>query len=75
MKPSFKEFFKPIDTKIKYNPEELKKGIKVEKEHTTSDELAEIIAKHHLAEDEKYYTKLSKWENKNNKTKPKKIEK
>ncbi len=38
---------------------ELDKGIKVEKEHTTSDAIAREIALDHLAEDPKYYTKLA----------------
>ena len=39
-----------------------KKGIKVEKEHTTSKKLAGIIAGNHLDEDKKYYQKLEKIE-------------
>ncbi len=35
-------------------------GIKVEQEHTTNKKIAETIAKHHLAEDPEYYTKLKK---------------
>lgn len=56
MKP-FSEYFKASED-IEYDPEELKMGIDIEGEHTTNNELAEIIAKHHLAEDPKYYTKL-----------------
>ncbi len=55
---SFEGLFKPVDD-IDYDPEELKKGIEVEKEHTDHDEIAETIAKHHLMEDPKYYTKLA----------------
>jgi uncharacterized protein YeeX (DUF496 family) len=42
------------------NKEELKKGIKVEKEHTTDTKTAARIALDHLSEDPKYYTKLEK---------------
>ena len=66
MPESFKKYFKKVNTKIKYDPEELKMGIEVEKEHTNSDEIAETIAKQHLAEDEKYYTKLKRVEGKKN---------
>lgn len=58
MKQTFKDFFKmPQD--ITYDPDELKKGVEIEKEHTTDADIAEIIAKHHLAEDPQYYTKLA----------------
>jgi hypothetical protein len=43
----------------KYNPEELKKGIEVEKEHTDNPRVAMKIALDHLDEDPKYYTKLA----------------
>lgn len=43
---------------------EWNKGAKVEMEHTSSKEMAEEIAKDHLFEDPKYYTKLSKMEEK-----------
>ena len=59
---NFKRFFKKVNSDIDYDPEQLKLGIEVEKEHTTNSELAEIIAKHHLAEDSEYYTKLKKME-------------
>jgi hypothetical protein len=39
---------------------ELSKGISTEKEHTDSVSIAKKIAKDHLVEDPKYYTKLSK---------------
>jgi hypothetical protein len=39
---------------------ELKAGIRVEKEHTTSPKLACSIALDHLAEHPRYYTKLKK---------------
>jgi hypothetical protein len=41
---------------------ELKKGIKIELEHTTDEKIAREIAMDHLYEDPKYYTKLSKIE-------------
>ena len=55
---AFKSFFKDIDTSIDYDPEELKRGIDTELEHTNYKAIATIIAKHHLAEDPQYYTKL-----------------
>lgn len=39
---------------------ELEKGAKVEKEHTPSEKKAKAVAKDHLVEDPKYYTKLKK---------------
>lgn len=59
---SFKQYFKKTSSSIEYDPEQLKMGIEVEKEHTTDAKVAETIAKHHLAEDPKYYTKLKKME-------------
>lgn len=46
------------------DPDELRAGIKVEKEHTTNIKIAERIAKDHLAEIKDYYTRLSKMEKK-----------
>lgn len=43
---------------------QLEKGIKVEHEHTGSEETAKIIAMDHLFEDPNYYTKLAKVEEK-----------
>lgn len=43
---------------------EFQKGIKVEKEHTTDNNIASEIARDHLMEDPKYYTKLATIENK-----------
>jgi len=49
-----------LDNKwTKYNPEELKKGIEVEKEHTDDPRIAMKIALDHLDEDPQYYTKLA----------------
>lgn len=45
-----------------YDPEQLKMGIEVEMEHTTSRKIAEKIAKDHLAEIPDYYTRLAKME-------------
>lgn len=39
---------------------ELEKGAKTEKEHTPSNKEAKKIAKDHLVEDPKYYTKIKK---------------
>lgn len=55
---TFEQFFKQVNSNIDYDPEQLKLGIEVEKEHTNNDAIAEIIAKHHLAELPDYYTKL-----------------
>lgn len=46
----------------KFNPEELKKGIKVEMEHTDNLYVAKLIAKDHLVELPDYYTRLAKME-------------
>jgi hypothetical protein len=61
---AFKSFFKEVKPEINYDPEELKKGIDVELEHTNYRAIATIIAKHHLAEDPHYYTKLKAVESK-----------
>jgi len=51
------------DTPVeKFNEEEIKMGIKVEKEHTDDDSIAVEIAKDHLAEIPDYYTRLKKME-------------
>lgn len=44
------------------DPDQLKKGIETEKEHTDDEEEAKRIALDHLAEDPEYYTKLAKME-------------
>lgn len=46
----------PVDQK------ELEMGIAVESEHTDNKQIAEKIARDHLVEDEKYYTKLKQVE-------------
>jgi hypothetical protein len=43
-----------------FDSEELDKGEEVEQEHTGDKSLAKEIAKDHLKEDGKYYTKLDK---------------
>jgi hypothetical protein len=53
-----KEVMEPADPS-KVDPKELKMGIKVEMEHTNDPKKAEKIALQHLAEDPKYYTKLT----------------
>lgn len=45
-----------------FDPDQLKKGIKVEMEHTEDPAKAEEIAMDHLTEDPKYYDKLEKIE-------------
>lgn len=47
-----------------FDAEQLKMGIEIEKEHTQSPLIAKLIAKDHLKEDPKYYTKLRKMEGK-----------
>jgi len=46
----------------KFNSVQLRMGIKIEMEHTTSKSIAKQIAKAHLVEDPKYYTHLKKME-------------
>lgn len=41
---------------------QLRKGIEVEKEHTSNPDIARKIALDHLAEDPRYYAKLIKME-------------
>lgn len=53
------EYVKPAK-ESDVDPSELEKGISVEMEHTTDPEKAKTIALQHLAEDPKYYTKLTK---------------
>jgi hypothetical protein len=50
------------DWSYEYVKDQLDKGIKVELEHTTSEEVAKEIAMDHLWEDPQYYIKLSKIE-------------
>lgn len=45
-----------------FDPEQLKKGIEIELEHTSDRDAAEEIAKDHLRENSKYYDLLDKME-------------
>jgi hypothetical protein len=54
---------KSKDFKGKYDPEQIKMGIKVEMEHTTNPLLSLKIVKDHLSEFNDYYTRLAKMEN------------
>ena len=56
----------------KFNKKELKKGTKVEREHTKDKKLAREIAGDHLAEHKDYYKELAKMEKKLEKKKEKK---
>ena len=56
----FKLDVKPTVSIKDVDKEELKKGIKIEKEHTTDIKTATRIALDHLSEDPKYYSKLAK---------------
>lgn len=47
---------------VEFIEKQLKKGIKIEMEHTTDKGEAEIIALHHLEEIPDYYTRLNKME-------------
>ena len=53
----FIDLLKPVEN-IEYDEKELKMGIKVELEHTDDVSVATTIAKQHLAEDPRYYSKL-----------------
>jgi len=45
-----------------FDPEQLARGIEVEKEHTDNEDIAKAIAKAHLSEIPDYYTWLNKME-------------
>ncbi len=45
-----------------FDPEQIRMGIEIEKEHTDSEAIAQQIAKDHLAEIPDYYTRLKKME-------------
>jgi hypothetical protein len=55
-----KELNKSFDEVMSILKDEIKKGIKVEKEHTSDSSEAAKIARDHLVEDPRYYSKLSK---------------
>lgn len=57
---TLKQLAKKHKTKVDSLKKELVKGIKVEREHTKKKTVAKKIAMDHLAENPKYYTKLSK---------------
>lgn len=56
--------FHDFTPKSKFNKEQLAKGIKVEREHTSSDLIATLIARDHLSEPgmENYYDDLEAME-------------
>lgn len=56
---SLRDIAKKHNVDIELIKSELKKGIKVEKEHTADIKIASEIAKDHLVEDPNYYTKLA----------------
>ena len=45
-----------------YDPDELRMGIEIEKEHTDDENIAKEIAKDHLEECPDYYTRLERME-------------
>lgn len=57
---SIKDIAKEQDVTENELETEFIKGASTEKEHTHSDKKAKAIAKDHLVEDPKYYTKLKK---------------
>ena len=61
---SLENIAKKHKVSVEYLEKQLKKGIKIEMEHTTDKGEAEIIALHHLEEIPDYYTRLSKMEGK-----------
>jgi len=52
----------PLQKYEEYDPEQLSMGIEVEKEHTDDEEIAVLIAAHHLDEIPDYYTRLKAME-------------
>ena len=61
-KMSASDIAKKHDTSVTTIKNQIKKGVKVEKEHTKNDKVAKEIAKDHEVEDPKYYDHLSKME-------------
>jgi hypothetical protein len=59
---SLDKIAKKHNVSVEYLEKQLKKGIKIEMEHTTDKGEAEIIALHHLEEIPDYYTRLNKME-------------
>jgi len=62
--------FKPVGPDSDYDAEQIKKGMKVEQEHTTNKDITKMIAKHHLNEFPTYYTALDEMETKLKAKKP-----
>jgi hypothetical protein len=60
--PSLEEIADKHDFSVDELKKQLKKGIKVELEHTSDKKVAEEIAKDHLNEDPEYYEKLEEVE-------------
>lgn len=61
-KMSVSDIAKKHNTNVSTIKNQVKKGVKVEKEHTKNDKVAKEIAKDHEVEDPKYYDHLSKME-------------
>lgn len=59
---SLEELSKKHKISIDHLQNQLNIGMKIEKEHTTHDNVAKEIAMDHLGEDPYYYTKLKKME-------------
>lgn len=49
-------------TRKDFDPKELRRGTRVEREHFPDKRLAERVAMDHLVEDPRYYRKLAKME-------------
>ena len=60
--PDVKAIARKHRVDVAYVRSQLKKGIRVEMEHTTQERIAKEIALDHLNEDPKYYIKLAKVE-------------
>ena len=56
------DLFKPVKPKEEYDQEQLAIGTKIELEHVYDEEIASIIARHHLNEFPSYYIYLAKME-------------
>ena len=67
MEDQHKQLAKMHDISVQDIDAQVQKGIKVEMEHTDSEDIAHEIAMEHVYEDPKYYDKLSKIEEKKKK--------
>ena len=67
MEEQHKQLAKMHDVSVQDIDAQVQKGIKVEMEHTDSEDIAHEIAMEHVYEDPKYYDKLSKIEEKKKK--------